>query len=112
MYKAYDIGSNKKESVLVSEYNIILEAQGIWQTIQPFVTMLIPSKVSISLAAGLYLRKKPEELKRIQTETMGSVLCEMLNNGDISHLEFIKFRNISQIAQKADEVYTKRQCQC
>jgi len=86
--------------------NLINITQGIWPTIQPIVQTLIPSTITIPMA-GLLFRKKHDEWKKIQIEEMGKVALKMLENGEISPIEFIKFRNISQIAKKADDVFKK-----
>jgi len=85
--------------------NLINSVQGIWSTIQPVVDRIIPSTITLSMS-GLFLRRKSDDWKKMQTEELGKIAKDMLNNGDISPIEYLKFKNIKQIALKADEFYS------
>ena len=81
--------------------------QELWTVIQPALRTILPSTVAISFT-GLSLRKNTNELRKIQANKMGEIADQMLERGEISHKEYIHFRNIKQIAIKADEIYKKK----
>ena len=84
----------------INDLTIINETSNTWSHIQPFI------KFSTSFVSfgKLFLKKKPDELKKIQAEELGKVATEMLRSGEIGYVDFVKFNNIMEIAKKADEI--------
>lgn len=80
--------------------------KGAWPTIQPAI-----STVFGALVARLFLRgnTSKSEIEKIKQAKFSEIADKLLEGGHITHLEYYKCRNFNRIAQKADEVYQRRQ---
>jgi len=84
--------------------NAIEVFKGAWPTIQPAI-----SSAFSAVVATLFLRKNTTatEIERIKQSKFSDIADTLLAEGYITHLEYYKCRNFTNIAKKADEVYQK-----
>lgn len=80
--------------------------KGAWPTIRPAI-----STVFGAVVARLFLRgnTSKSEIEKIKQAKFSEVADKLLEGGHITHLEYYKCRNFNSIAQKADEVYQRKQ---
>lgn len=86
--------------------NVLEEFKGAWPTIQPAI-----STVFGALVARLFLRgnTRKSEIEKLKQAKFSEIADKLLEGGHITHLEYYKCRNFNRIAQKADEVYQRKQ---
>ncbi len=87
-------------------YNALEIFEGAWPTIQPAI-----STVFGALVARLFLRgdTSKSEIEKIKQVKFSAIADKLLEGGHITHLEYYKCRNFNRIAQRADEVYQRKQ---
>lgn len=79
--------------------------QGAWPSVQPALSTAFGA-----LVANLFLRSNTSkaEIERLKQVKFSEIADRLLEDGHITHLEYYKCRNFNKIAQKADEVYRKK----
>ncbi len=82
------------------------------QALAPSFQEMIPS-VAGSLITYFFVRGKArkEQFEKLKAGKMIEVANDLLANGDISHMEYVKCKNFLSIAKVADKIYKEKNCE-